>query len=628
MTATVPSRKPVPDAIDQRMARHEAAFRADPSRYRRDLVRRAVIADVMLTIVRALPLAAPILFGMIWFHQNTFFLGAGAIGIAVIVWISRLAFHFDDDEVARADAPALFKVLDEMRSELDVHHPISVHLSDDFNAAAVEVRGLFGVFGNRLILVLGVPLLCALTRDEALAVVAHEFGHFSRRHGRFGHWLYNARVGWMHWNDSVGRNDSPLDRAAAAYARRFIPDFSLRCFVHSRQCEYEADADAAAWAGAAAFARALARVAAMSRVWHDGISDKVASSVRAASDAPTVMSMKVGDLLKPSHPDAVHEALVAELNQASGPHDTHPALRERLRALGIDAAPGLAPPDTHAGEALLGEAWRPLLEGFESRWAAAHGPVLQALRLRHLHLERPSLAATDNEAARWSLERQLARATVFSEIEPARGLAMLANLLAAHPHDPAVRFAEGSARAKANDLQGVDALEDVARKHPAYRHAAFHRVLAFHARAGDVQQVERWTGFDNTIHRRVSIALGEFVRQLELGETQAAVLSPALQRCLTDIVAADPGVERAWMFEGCMPVIYAADRDPAVVPVWALYLEVQPNLARGGNDDEVATRFQSTLSAVLTPPTVPHVATRFATEPLPPFLRGGGLRLY
>ena len=109
----------------------------------------------------------------------------------------------------------------------------------ELNASAAETRGLFGVLGTRRVLTLGVPLLGTLSREELMAVIAHEYGHFSRRHGRLGHWLYRARVGWLRYAEHVDESDSTFYRAAAWYAARFVPYFSARSFVHSRQCEYE-----------------------------------------------------------------------------------------------------------------------------------------------------------------------------------------------------------------------------------------------------------------------------------------------------------------------------------------------------------------------------------------------------
>ncbi|HVK32259.1 MAG TPA: M48 family metallopeptidase, partial [Burkholderiaceae bacterium] len=79
--------------------------------------------------------------------------------------------------LTRHESPALFAAIDAMRARLrgpKVHH---VLLVDDMNAAIVQ-RPLFGLIGvPRNYLMLGLPLLECMTPEEALAVVAHEYGH-------------------------------------------------------------------------------------------------------------------------------------------------------------------------------------------------------------------------------------------------------------------------------------------------------------------------------------------------------------------------------------------------------------------------------------------------------------------
>jgi Zn-dependent protease with chaperone function len=62
--------------------------------------------------------------------------------------------------------------------------------------AGVQQVPRFGIFGSRNFLVLGLPLLQAVTPTELRAVVAHELAHLSRSHGRVNVWLYRIRATW------------------------------------------------------------------------------------------------------------------------------------------------------------------------------------------------------------------------------------------------------------------------------------------------------------------------------------------------------------------------------------------------------------------------------------------------
>ena len=172
------------------------------------------------------------------------------------------------------------------------------------------------------------PLLLVLDRRQVLAIIAHEFGHFSRRHGRLGNWLYRARVGWMLYAEQVSESDSTFDQAAAWYARHFVPFFSARSFVHSRQCEYEADADAALAAGSDTVARALTRLMVLARLWHERLPRRIAIGSCKRPNRPPIFYERFATLPRMllGRPET---GLNKELNGEAAPSgwlDTHPSL--------------------------------------------------------------------------------------------------------------------------------------------------------------------------------------------------------------------------------------------------------------------------------------------------------------
>jgi Zn-dependent protease with chaperone function len=163
-------------------------------------------------------------------------------------------------ELREADAPALFAAMAQMRRKMKgprFHH---VLITPDMNAAVVQ-RPLFGLIGfPRNYLLLGLPLLESLGPDEALAVVAHEYGHLAGSHGSFGAYIYRLRHSWAHiqaladqWEGWSGRL---LQRVVGWYA----PYFNAYTFVLARANEYEADRASAELVGPGVAAAALKRV--------------------------------------------------------------------------------------------------------------------------------------------------------------------------------------------------------------------------------------------------------------------------------------------------------------------------------------------------------------------------------
>ncbi|MGH8740101.1 MAG: M48 family metallopeptidase, partial [Burkholderiales bacterium] len=378
------------------IARLEEEASRNPAAYRRKLAVIAIAGDFALTVTQVLPLAAPIVVGVLLIDLKLFY-WLGAASVAFLAWVLRPGFRFQGRELKAEEAPRLHADIGRLKQKLHVPGHMRVYLDESFNASAAETRGWFGIVGTQCALTLGIPLLVALDREQVLAVIAHEFGHFSRRHGRFGHWLYRARAGWNQYAEDVGDSDSAFDRAAAWYARQFVPFFSARSFVHSRQCEYEADADAALAVGSESFASALTRIAVIARLWNERAPRQVLAWQLQSSQPPDDFYERFARCVQECSSADARSWLDDALREPSGWLDTHPSLSERLRSVKQDVV--LAEPRDRAGEALLGEAWPKVLAEFNQEWTrqAQADWLVEHLRLKHL--SQPLLAAGD-EAAR------------------------------------------------------------------------------------------------------------------------------------------------------------------------------------------------------------------------------------
>jgi len=94
------------------------------------------------------------------------------------------------------EVPELFAMLRGLEDELGAPRFHEVLLVGDNNAAVVQLPrlGVFGWYKNYLLL--GLPLMQGLGPEEFKSVLAHELGHLSGGHGRFGNWLYRMRRSW------------------------------------------------------------------------------------------------------------------------------------------------------------------------------------------------------------------------------------------------------------------------------------------------------------------------------------------------------------------------------------------------------------------------------------------------
>ncbi|MDT9002435.1 M48 family metallopeptidase [Paucibacter sp. APW11] len=289
-------------------------------------------------------------------------------------------------ELQRDEAPELFRAIEQLRQQLKgprFHH---VLLTDELNAAVVQ-RPLFGLIGwPRNYLILGLPLLESLSPVEAVAVVAHEYGHLAGSHGRFGAFIYRLRLSWGTIQQLSRQWQGWAGRRLQALVDWYAPYFNAYSFVLARANEYQADRASADLVGAAVAADALKRVnLAIPR--HEAFMGEQLAQIRWQATPPQDLALRWAEHSRQA-PDS--NAASAWLNEALSRqpqlHDTHPALAERLRALGqTDTAtlPTLELAQT-AAQAWLGQGLDALRSEFGCSWQAQ---VAEPWKARHLHLQ-------------------------------------------------------------------------------------------------------------------------------------------------------------------------------------------------------------------------------------------------
>lgn len=211
------------------------------------------------------------------------------------------------------------------------HH---VLVTDDLNAAVLQ-RPAFGLVGpSRNHLILGVPLLDSLAQQEALAVVAHEYGHLGGSHSRFAALIYRLRAGWgtvqgmsQQWQGAAGR---ALQRRVGWYA----PYFNAYSFVLARANEYRADAAAAEQVGADVAASALKRTNLTTAHYSRYVQHTFHQAATRPAPPPD-FAARWAEVAHQAESDQAHGWLRNALAAEGGLGDMHPPLRERFeRAIG------------------------------------------------------------------------------------------------------------------------------------------------------------------------------------------------------------------------------------------------------------------------------------------------------
>jgi hypothetical protein len=362
----------------------------------------------------------------------------------------------------------------------------TVLLTSDFNAAIVQ-HPRFGIFGgNRNYLMLGLPLMQSLSSEEFQAVIAHEFGHLSGAHGRFGAWIYRLRTGWARL---LGALNAHNHWGAALFTRFFnwyAPLFGAYSFVQARQQEYEADRRSVEAVGRDATASALLRV----NTHGEFLSETFWPAIFRRADEDPVPTMSpfsmLGSSLQRRDPTfAPDRALAKALAQRTGYGDTHPCLADRLKAIAVEPyVPGAV--ESSAADVLLGATVDSFRRDLDERWRTS---VKQWWNKRHQYANesRLRLGALERkaEAEQLSEEEHWDRARFTEEFGSSdAAMALYVELLERNPQHVGALWRRGQLLLARGDPQGIDQLSAAARIDRKLEQPACAALVGFHRRHG------------------------------------------------------------------------------------------------------------------------------------------------
>jgi Zn-dependent protease with chaperone function len=531
------------------------------------------------------PWALSLGLGALWLGQSWLYLLAGTT-LLFLAWLLSPNLELSGQPLKPGRAPGLFAEIERLRRLAGAPPVHRVLLDDALNAGAASMGRFWWPGGARRTLVLGLPLLASLTPDEASAVLAHELGHFSRRHDRWGQWLYRTRRLWLSAMGRVDRRELLLDQFATRFANWFAPRFGRLALQHARRCEHEADACAARAGPPEALLRALLRLQlqqSREQAWAD---TELPAWQLETPQAPAQGWWGRWARLAQRPADAAEVAAVWQRTAAAD--DSHPAMSQRARALGVGGeAPPLPPlqPQDCAGACWLGAAWEPLLAEHDAAWQRQQAVAWHA---RHLHLNAQSrrlqalAEAEGNERA--ALLAALGRRDAARDLRQA--------LMDAGDAAPMLHYTLGLQRLADGDPQATARLEQLVADHPAFawpvRLALAQRALA----QGDELQAGRQQRLAEKAARRRAQALDAAMVQIEQGGLAATRLADEACQAFDAQCAADDAVQAAWLGE-----VRSASADGRVFTVHALLLRVDADrmLARGQDEDDLTTPFVDAL---------------------------------
>ena len=446
--------------------------------------------------------------------------GGGAILVKLLLPVAGLAYvllrslwirvpDLEGLPLPAEQFPPLATVIEKVRAQVDAPRFRRVLLDGEFNAAVAQ-RPRFGIMGPTVSdLVLGLPLMQALSPAEFEAVLAHEMGHVSRQHGRFGHWIYRVRTTWGRLSEAVNaRGSTGTSLLLGKFLTWYAPFFSAYSFVLARLDEYEADQASVRVAGRATVAAALVRIEVLGRFHAEQHWGAISRELNGGGTVQDPHAAFVRRLTAPLDRRELDEWLTEALRRKTDHADTHPCLADRLRAIGAGTSPALPPfPARSAAIAFLGISADALARELDQRWWTQVEPQIARARAEHeaasRRIDELDAGAEDQDSG-WERIELLDRLGRASE---ARGAAEA--LLVARPDDPRALFFVGRVRVEANEAEGIPLLERSAALHPAAAPAVQALIFQYHLRQGQAEQADEARGRLTAAQDRIAAAAQE-----------------------------------------------------------------------------------------------------------------------
>jgi Zn-dependent protease with chaperone function len=514
------------------VGRLEAYERQHPRAYTFRLAMLAVLGYLYLFVVVTFLIGLVVVIGYIgrlnFLVIKFLLIPLGIVGVVLrSLWIQLP--EPDGEAISAADAPRLFDLIDEIKNAVRAPKFSRVLISDEFNAGVYRVSK-FGAFGwSNEYLVLGLPLMHAVSPMEFKAILAHEFGHLSSRHGHFGSWIYRVRKTWLQIMDVMNQEKRYGSELFRAFFNWYAPFFSAYSFVLAHRHEYEADEFAVELVGRQQAAQALIKVELRQRQMDDEFWPTLYAGAKDEPEPPREpLSQMFAALRRPLARDESIAWLSSSLNLQTQSADSHPSLADRLSAMGYsqnlkrddasftdffksngeDAAQVYLQSIPEDYLIRRNRWWR---KAIAKPWRERHGIIQEA---------RQNLAGLATKAQTESLteDERFEVARLKSETEgSSTALPILRDLLSTNPNHVGATFLLGQILLEDGDKNGIELIEKAVVNDPIAVITGCQLIEAFFRRTGEHQQAsqyslrarEQYKKLQKAQHERATIYQGD-----------------------------------------------------------------------------------------------------------------------
>jgi Zn-dependent protease with chaperone function len=247
------------------------------------------------------------------------------------------------------EQPALWARIRELARRVGTRAPRRLYIVAETNAAVWENTRLLGLLPGRRHMMIGVPLLVALTPGQLDSVLAHELGHYGNKDTRLGGLVGRTRHSVLGALTAAGRPRKVALPGSDLFVVlfRWYAKVVLRATQQaSRAQEYAADRVAAEIAGPANTIAALSEMRGIGAAFDFYLSRYIAPGLQLGltPPPPDVFGGFAGLLAEPSRQAELDEMRQNPGKQQADPYDSHPPTADRIAALAALPQP-VVPPD-------------------------------------------------------------------------------------------------------------------------------------------------------------------------------------------------------------------------------------------------------------------------------------------
>lgn len=300
--------------------------------------------------------------------QLVLYLSPLLAGIVVVLFMikplfARRANHAQPLALNPGAEPLLFTFITKICETVGAPAPTRIDLNCELNASAGFRRGAGSLFGNDLVLTIGLPLVSGCDTRQLAGVIAHEFGHFTQGFGMRLTYIIRSVNGWFArvvyerdaWDLTLEGWAEEAEDGRVAIVIAFVR-FSvwcsrlvlkilmwmgngIGCFM-LRQMEYDADSYEIKLAGSEAFESASRRLHVLSALLnrtYKGMRPAWNINRRLPDNFPAYLLRHDAEL-RPEQRAQLEDTMGLE---GSGLFDTHPSWGDRIRRARQANEPGV-----------------------------------------------------------------------------------------------------------------------------------------------------------------------------------------------------------------------------------------------------------------------------------------------